>query len=78
MWCMILSCTHEVAGYIARVILWMNPWNFGAFITQISTLWSAKEIGEGKGADAGNSCYHAGARVLLCGDICYAGTEVRW
>jgi hypothetical protein len=37
MWCMILSCTHEVAGYIARVVLYINPWNFGAFITQIST-----------------------------------------
>lgn len=36
MWCMILSCTHEIAGYVARVVLYINPWNFGAFITQIS------------------------------------------
>ncbi|SPJ78898.1 related to parasitic phase-specific protein PSP-1 [Fusarium torulosum] len=36
MWCLILSCTHEVAGYVARILLWVNPWGFGAFITQIT------------------------------------------
>jgi hypothetical protein len=36
MWCMILGCTHEVVGYIGRVLLYKNPWNFGAFIAQIS------------------------------------------
>ncbi|OAL00129.1 RTA1-domain-containing protein [Phaeosphaeriaceae sp. SRC1lsM3a] len=41
MWCMILSCTHEVAGYVARVVLWVNPWNFGAFITQIICITQA-------------------------------------
>jgi hypothetical protein len=39
MWCMILSCTHEVAGYVARIVLYVNPWNLGAFITQISMLY---------------------------------------
>jgi hypothetical protein len=38
MWCLILSCTHEVAGYIARIFLYINPWSFAAFITQIS-MW---------------------------------------
>lgn len=36
MWCLILSCNHEIAGYVARFILYLNPWNFGTFITQIS------------------------------------------
>ncbi|KAH7108838.1 RTA1 like protein-domain-containing protein [Dendryphion nanum] len=41
MWCMILSCTHEVAGYIARVFMWKNSWNFAAFITQIILITQA-------------------------------------
>ncbi|CVL08669.1 related to parasitic phase-specific protein PSP-1 [Fusarium proliferatum] len=41
MWCMILSCTHEVTGYIARILLWINPWSFGAFITQIIAITQA-------------------------------------
>ncbi|KAH7074356.1 RTA1 like protein-domain-containing protein [Paraphoma chrysanthemicola] len=41
MWCMILSCTHEVAGYVARILLWVNPWSFGAFITQIIAITQA-------------------------------------
>ncbi|OAG12274.1 uncharacterized protein CC84DRAFT_1078291, partial [Paraphaeosphaeria sporulosa] len=41
MWCTVLSCTHEVAGYIARVLLYINPWNFGAFITQILCITQA-------------------------------------
>jgi hypothetical protein len=37
-----------------------------------------KRDGGGQGGlTLGNSCYHAGARVLLCSDICYVGTEVR-
>ncbi|CAG2011561.1 unnamed protein product [Fusarium graminearum] len=41
MWCMILSCTHEVVGYVARILLWVNPWSFGAFITQIIAITQA-------------------------------------
>ncbi|KAI9172719.1 Efflux pump himE [Paramyrothecium foliicola] len=41
MWCMILSCTHEVAGYVARILLYMDPWSFGAFITQIICITQA-------------------------------------
>ncbi|KAJ4007702.1 hypothetical protein NW752_010371 [Fusarium irregulare] len=41
MWCMILSCTHEVTGYVARILLWVNPWSFGAFITQIIAITQA-------------------------------------
>ncbi|KAF5019524.1 hypothetical protein F66182_8466 [Fusarium sp. NRRL 66182] len=41
MWCMILSCTHEVVGYVARILLWKNPWSFGAFITQIICITQA-------------------------------------
>lgn len=37
MWCMVLSCTHELVGYIGRILLYKNPWSFGSFITQIST-----------------------------------------
>ncbi len=37
MWCMILGSTHEVAGYVGRIILYINPWSFVAFIIQIST-----------------------------------------
>jgi hypothetical protein len=35
-WCLILSCTLEIGGYVCRIMLWRNPWSFGAFITQIS------------------------------------------
>ncbi|PVH68839.1 RTA1-domain-containing protein [Cadophora sp. DSE1049] len=41
MWCMILSCTHDVGGYIARAFLHKNPWNFPAFITQIILITQA-------------------------------------
>ncbi|KAH7303532.1 RTA1 like protein-domain-containing protein [Stachybotrys elegans] len=41
MWCLILSCTHEVSGYVARVFLYINPWNFAAFITQIICITQA-------------------------------------
>lgn len=33
---MILGSTHEVAGYVGRIILYINPWSFVAFIIQIS------------------------------------------
>ncbi|KAI8677821.1 hypothetical protein NCS55_00500100 [Fusarium keratoplasticum] len=41
MWCMILSCTHEVAGYVGRILLYKNPWSFGPFITQIICITQA-------------------------------------
>ncbi|KAF4956721.1 hypothetical protein FSARC_11489 [Fusarium sarcochroum] len=41
MWCMIVSCIHEIVGYIARILLWNNPWSFGAFITQIICITQA-------------------------------------
>ncbi|KAM6484266.1 RTA1-domain-containing protein [Trichoderma sp. SZMC 28011] len=36
MWCLILSCLHEITGYVGRIIMWNNPWSFAGFIIQIS------------------------------------------
>ncbi|KAH6986729.1 RTA1 like protein-domain-containing protein [Ilyonectria destructans] len=41
MWCLVLSCTHEVAGYIGRIILYTNPWSFTGFIIQIICITQA-------------------------------------
>ncbi|KAJ5372862.1 RTA1 like protein-domain-containing protein [Penicillium concentricum] len=41
MWCMILGCTHEIAGYIGRVLMYYNPWSFVAFILQIICITQA-------------------------------------
>ncbi|KAF4948037.1 hypothetical protein FGADI_9928 [Fusarium gaditjirri] len=41
MWCLILSCTHEVGGYIGRILLYQNPWSFVAFMTQIICITQA-------------------------------------
>ncbi|KAK5991948.1 Efflux pump himE [Cladobotryum mycophilum] len=41
MWCLILSCLHEVAGYIGRIILYKNPWSFVGFIVQIICITQA-------------------------------------
>ncbi|KAH7109474.1 RTA1 like protein-domain-containing protein [Dendryphion nanum] len=38
---MIISCVHEIVGYIARVFMWRNPWSFAAFITQIICITQA-------------------------------------
>lgn len=39
--CMVLSCVHEIIGYIARIFLWKNPWNFAAFMVQIICITQA-------------------------------------
>ncbi|KAL2810351.1 hypothetical protein BJX63DRAFT_402413 [Aspergillus granulosus] len=41
MWCMILGCAHETAGYIGRVLMYHNPWSFAAFILQIICITQA-------------------------------------
>lgn len=76
MWCLILSCTHEVAGYVARILLWVNPWSFGAFITQISKRllapWRKIMV------LTMCSCYHSGIRLLLCGNLCHSWPKVSY
>ncbi|KAJ0416693.1 RTA1 like protein-domain-containing protein [Aspergillus carlsbadensis] len=41
MWCMVLGCTHETAGYIGRVLMYRDPWSFAAFIVQIICITQA-------------------------------------
>ncbi|KAH8647878.1 RTA1 like protein-domain-containing protein [Xylariales sp. PMI_506] len=33
--CMLMGCSSVVGGYIARTFMYADPWNFGAFMTQI-------------------------------------------
>lgn len=35
MWCMVLGCSSEIIGYIGRVMMWINPFSFTAFMIQI-------------------------------------------
>lgn len=39
--CMIVGCLNAILGYIGRVIMYYNPFNFGAFVLQISNYKSA-------------------------------------
>ncbi|KAF3076038.1 Sphingoid long-chain base transporter RSB1 [Trichoderma lentiforme] len=41
MWCLILSCLHEITGYVGRIIMWNNPWSFAGFIIQIICITQA-------------------------------------
>lgn len=73
MWCMILSCTHEVTGYVARILLWINPWSFGAFITQISKY---VKLSMTNGVLICHSCYHSSSCFLLCRNLCHPWPKV--
>ncbi|KAK3380883.1 parasitic phase-specific protein PSP-1 [Podospora didyma] len=41
MGCMLLGCVSASIGYIGRVIMWYNPFNFGGFMLQITCVGTA-------------------------------------
>lgn len=34
--CMLLGCTFEIIGYVGRIMMWQNPFDFYGFLIQIS------------------------------------------
>lgn len=38
--CMVLGCVDEIVGYAGRIMLYYNPFSFGGFLIEISTLES--------------------------------------
>ncbi len=34
---MVFGCTNAIIGYVGRILLYYNPFNFAAFMLQIST-----------------------------------------
>lgn len=33
---MVLGCACEIVGYVGRIMMYDNPWNFSAFLIQVS------------------------------------------
>jgi len=72
MWCMILGCTHEIVGYIGRVLLYNNPWNFVAFILQISnSSFNSTLLGMFVVTNNNTSLHHRRTCVLLRRNLCH-------
>jgi hypothetical protein len=76
MWCIILGCTHEIIGYIGRVLLYNNPWSFVAFILQISKPSSNPTLLGMFVTNDNASLHHPGTCVLLCRNLCHASSNV--
>jgi hypothetical protein len=71
--CMVISCTSIVIGYIGRVLMCSNPWDFTGFIIQISKYNIAimSSINMSILTDLPSLCWSR-TDLLLCGNLRHA------
>ncbi len=75
MGCMLVGAINAIIGYVGRVMMYYNPFNFAAFMLQISEFVSLFPLptgccclGRSLPGNSTSSLYHHRASLLLC---CY-------
>lgn len=74
MGCIIAGCALEVAGYVGRIMLYGNPFDFNAFLVNLGKILDSSTAQRTLLRDC--STHHYRSNLLLCSDLCPIGANV--